>query len=137
MAASRGEPEEAKVVAAALRRLEPWNPFQFCVWRGASGCIDDGSWQRGETPVPLRRIAGTDLKSSTRALHARRVAYLVMKPDAEPVMLDVGIPSMGGNVDWIITDGNHRLAAAFYRELPTIEASASGSVSCAKELLGV
>lgn len=43
---------------------------------------------------------------------------------------------MGVHVDWIIRDGNHRLAAAFYRGDSTIRANVSGSQEYASELFG-
>ena len=40
-------------------------------------------------------------------------------------------------VEWIVEDGNHRLAAAFYREDDRIEVSIGGDIDYAEEVLGI
>ncbi len=72
-----------------------------------------------------------------RDLHIWRVAYLVTHPDTKPIFLDVGIPHLNCYVDWIVQDGHHRLAAAFYRNDKTIPASIAGCIRTAEELLGI
>jgi hypothetical protein len=69
--------------------------------------------------------------------HAARIAWFVVSPPEDPIEIDVGIPSVCCHVDWIITDGNHRTAAAIYREDEYIPANVSGCVSYAYELFGV
>ena len=68
--------------------------------------------------------------------HAARIAYLVEHPASEPVTIDVGVPSLGCVVQWPIVDGNHRLAAALYREDGSILAEVSGEVDYARCLFG-
>lgn len=69
--------------------------------------------------------------------HAKRIAYLVRHGWHDAVSLDVGCPSFPGwrpfaNLD----DGNHRYAAALYREDKTIKISLGGEVKFMKELFG-
>lgn len=58
--------------------------------------------------------------------HARRVAYLVEHPAADPIAMDFGVPVLGYPVGWPIYDGNHRYMAAVFRRDKTIAVCASG-----------
>lgn len=69
--------------------------------------------------------------------HASRIAFLVKHGWEDAIEVDVGIPSMGYHVNWSVTDGNHRLAAAAYRGDEAILASVAGSLDYALELFGV
>lgn len=69
--------------------------------------------------------------------HAARIAYLVKHGWKDAIEIDVGVPVLGYVVDWIVTDGNHRLAAAMYMGLDRIEASVGGQMDYAKRVLGV
>ena len=77
-----------------------------------------------------------DAVEPTRSRHIERIAYLVENYDGVPILLDVGEPSLGCTVPWLIEDGNHRLAAAFYRKEKTILALVLGNIDYAKEILG-
>ncbi len=77
------------------------------------------------------------LHPASRKRHIARVAYLVKNPPNDPIEIDVGVPSLGCLPSWIIADGNHRLAAAFYRKDLAIRTSISGEVNYAAELLGI
>jgi hypothetical protein len=44
---------------------------------------------------------------------------------------------MGYSMDWILTDGNHRLAAAIFSNLATVPVEFSGEVEFFKELFGL
>jgi len=68
-----------------------------------------------------------------REKHLRRVAFFVVNPDPTPIGIDVGFGF--DDERWIVHDGNHRLAAAFYRRDKTISAGISGSLDVIKELL--
>lgn len=70
-------------------------------------------------------------------LHAGRIAYFVTHGWEDPISVDVGVPSLGCNVRWPVQDGNHRLAAAIYRNDDAILADVDGSVAYAAELFGV
>lgn len=69
--------------------------------------------------------------------HASRIAFLVKNGWADAIEVDVGIPSMRCYVNWPVTDGNHRLAAAAYRGDKAILASVGGCLDYAFELFGV
>src|SRR5579859_2462738 len=56
--------------------------------------------------------------------HAKRVAYLVQYGWDAPIILDVGIPSLG-YVPYPLLDGHHRLCAAIIRGDKTIRAEVS------------
>lgn len=68
--------------------------------------------------------------------HIARIAYLARTGWSEPIDLDVGIPEMSCWVDWPITDGNHRFAAAIVRGDQHILSSIAGSCSYIRELFG-
>lgn len=61
-------------------------------------------------------------------MHVERVAYLVMNPSDKAIEVDLGCPSLGCHVDWPVTDGNHRLAAAIYRGDEKILVEPAGEV---------
>ena len=65
--------------------------------------------------------------------HVQRIAWLVANGWSDPIEVDVGIPVLGFHVNWPVTDGNHRLAAAIYRGDERILASVSGQVSYIEE----
>lgn len=77
-----------------------------------------------------------DMKGSKRAQrrwHIERVAWLVTHGWKDPIEIDVGVPVLGFCPDWIVTDGNHRLAAAIYQGAETILASCGGQVDVFEE----
>jgi hypothetical protein len=69
--------------------------------------------------------------------HAQRVAYFVVQGWDTAIDVDVGVPELCCHVDWLVQDGNHRLAAAIYRGDQFIKAGVSGSSDYMLELLGV
>jgi hypothetical protein len=69
--------------------------------------------------------------------HAERIAYLVNFGWKYAIEVDVGVPVLGYHVNWIVTDGNHRLAAAMFLGLEYIEVSVAGQMDYAKRVLGV
>lgn len=72
----------------------------------------------------------------TRSAHVSRIAWFVVHGWSDPISVDVGVPGYPGyRADaWVVTDGNHRFAAALYRGDPTIAAEFGGSLSFAEEL---
>jgi hypothetical protein len=72
-----------------------------------------------------------------RSQHIKRIAYLVKNGWSDPIQIDVGVPSLGCNIEWPVVDGNHRLAAAIFRGDEEILCEISGSMDYAEELLGV
>ena len=71
----------------------------------------------------------------TEILHAERIAYLVLHQDTAPIQIDVGIPSLGYYPTHLITDGNHRLGAAFYRGDETIMVEFCGELEVIEAFL--
>jgi len=69
--------------------------------------------------------------------HAGRIAYLVLNEAADPIEVDVGVPVLRYWPDWIVLDGNHRLAAAIYSGRSHIAAEVAGQLDYAEELFGV
>lgn len=65
--------------------------------------------------------------------HAARVAYLCLNRDLSPIELDVGIPSMS-YFNFVLPDGNHRLAASIVMEDETIPASVAGETNYIEHL---
>ena len=68
--------------------------------------------------------------------HEARIAWFVKHGWSDTIWLDVGAPDLGCHVDWIVEDGNHRLAAAIYRGDKTIGCTIGGDLCYADELLG-
>lgn len=75
-----------------------------------------------------------DLRTPGVKDHAARIAYFIVNGFKDPISLDVGIPSIGYCPEWIVVDGNHRLASAIFLEQPFIPVQFSGSVDFFKEL---
>lgn len=69
--------------------------------------------------------------------HASRIAYLVERGWDDAIDIDVGIPSMHCYVRWPVQDGNHRLAAAAFRQDAGILAVVGGDLDYALDLFGV
>lgn len=103
-----------------------YDPFEHEVW-GTPVTVDDVRQALAE-----RRLAAAPGGSD----HAARIAYLVENPASDPVSIDVGVPSLGCAVSWPVVDGNHRVAAAIYRQDETVLAEVSGEVAYACHLFG-
>ena len=73
----------------------------------------------------------------TIAYHVARIAYLVLHGWTDPIEIDVGVPGLGCHVDWVVVDGNHRLAAAIFRGDESIMAVVDGDINYGSELFGV
>lgn len=65
--------------------------------------------------------------------HAARIAYLCLNRDTSPIEIDVGIPSMS-YFNFVIPDGNHRLAASIVMGDETIPASVAGETNYIEHL---
>lgn len=95
-------------------------------------CIEDKRLR--DKPVALPRSFNTVLHTGLSAAevatlrkeHIERIAYLVVNPADDPIIIDVGIPGM---LDCFhIEDGFHRMAAALFRHKETVQVSFSGSI---------
>lgn len=72
-------------------------------------------------------LRNQDLEPSPRtSRHVQRIAYLALHGWTDAVHVDVGVPGYASF--WPIADGNHRFAAAIFRNLPAIPAELSGAV---------
>lgn len=78
--------------------------------------------------------ASLDTPKWTKRNHIERIAYLVLNFDHSPIEIDVGVPSLGCCPEWIVEDGNHRLAAAIFRGDDSILATCSGEVGLIDDL---
>ena len=70
-----------------------------------------------------------------RQQHVQRVAWLVVNGWDDAISVDVGVPSLGYYVEWLVVDGNHRLAAAIYRGDLGILTSPAGDMDLYAEFL--
>ena len=104
-----------------------WNPING-VW--AKGTC---SKRKISNAIKAKRFVH-DEKSND---HAARVAYFVQFGWDDPIQIDVCIPSLGYHTKELVTDGNHRLAAAIYRGDKKIVAEISGDINDATEMFGV
>lgn len=111
-----------------VRRLaQHCNPFRATPWglRVTKAQVRQALRERRLVSVP-----GTED-------HAGRIAYLVENTASDPIEIDVGVPALGCWVDWLVQDGNHRLAAAIFAGHPLISAGVAGQLDYAQELFGV
>ena len=96
------------------------NPFEACPW-GEAVTREDVRQALVEG-----RLVAEPLPDNTGD-HAGRIAYLVRHVADDPISMDVGVPEFGCHVEWPVVDGNHRLAAALYRNDASIAVNWSGS----------
>ncbi len=120
----------AHIPVRALQQLG--DPFENCPWHSC-GCLSrEGIAEALSTDNLWAKHAQL---FGDRDHHHARVAYFVRYPELiDPIEVDVGVPALGCHVDWPITDGNHRFAAAIYLGLPTIPANVSGDLNYAEEI---
>jgi hypothetical protein len=69
--------------------------------------------------------------------HAARIAWLVENEAKDAIEIDVGCPALGCHSGWMVTDGNHRLAAAIFANRTTISATIDGQIDYAESIFGV
>ena len=69
--------------------------------------------------------------------HAARIAFLAEHEALDAIEVDVGVPMLNYCSEWMVLDGNHRLAAAIYAQRPLILARVGGQLDYAKHLFGV
>lgn len=120
-----------------LDRLSEFRPLETSPWSEAEGIC--------HTDVRLALDAGnleTEPYSSssqpgagcwTKEKHAARIAYLVLHPSEEAIVIEFTEPSE----PWMeLTDGWHRLAAAQFADLESIKVSIAGFVDHSVSGLG-
>jgi len=134
---------ESGPVQLPLASLQDFSPFVHCVWHRLDKPItreeiSRALEQENLQPDPLPAFNWFRQKEGpTRQDHIRRIAFLVRQPDPTPILVDVGCPSLGCYNDWWIEDGNHRLAAAFYRKDSHISVLPGGELDFFNEIFGV
>lgn len=52
---------------------------------------------------------------ANREVHIQKIAWFVRNGFEQPIVVDVGVPSMGCHVDHMVQDGNHRFASAVFK----------------------
>lgn len=134
-----------RVLTSVLKRH--CNPFEGCwpelesplSFADVQHALDEGRAQLHAESLDTGWGEPTDEAIVQRNRHAEKVAWFVLNEFNQPIEIDVGAPALGCYVDWIVTDGNHRLAAAIFvletrgedRPLP---ANIGGQLSHAKKL---
>jgi hypothetical protein len=81
--------------------------------------------------------SGRLVKEPGGADHAGRIAYLVVHEAVDAIEVDVGIPVLNYRPNWMVLDGNHRLAAAIFAGREVIRADVAGQLDYATELFDV
>lgn len=72
-----------------------------------------------------------------RKHHINRIAYLAANGWNDSIDIDVGVPHMGYENEWLVTDGNHRLAASIFLNQTHIQATFSGCCDTILEMFGI
>lgn len=108
------------------------NPFESICWQ-----------EHLSSPLTRKEVAQAVLtgdvlppeaRIGSRRDHVARIAWFAIHGWSDPISVDVGVPGLPGyRFVWIITDGNHRFAAALCREDETIAGEIGGSLSYAFE----
>lgn len=121
------------------------NPFKGC-WielndkpitkKEVLKCIADGKAELIETPIWYSVALGKSelTPEEIRENHIKKIAYFASNEIKDPISIDVGIPDLRCYVDYVVDDGNHRLAGEIIKGSKTIKAKVMGSESHAKEL---
>lgn len=125
-------------LVSVSRLSEVCNPFAAPPWADVTPfgldavrrAIEEGLQQE------LPYSAATSAAPWSMADHIARIAHLATHGWHEPIEVDVGVPFLDCWVDWPVTDGNHRLAAALVRGDAFILASVAGCCDYIRELLG-
>lgn len=124
------------VLVERLRAL--CDPFADPPWAGVAGMTVEGIRlavrDRFFQPIPFSSKAKPPVWRVED--HIARIAYLVVQGWDDPIEIDVGVPALNCWVDWPVTDGNHRLAAAIVRGDEVIRADLTGSCEHMVELFG-
>lgn len=114
------------------------NPFETNIWpcnpvtvEMVEECIVSKKFNK-EVYTRVRDV----YRDWTAEEHAERIAFYVVNGwENETIHIDVGCPSFGFCPDWIVLDGNHRLAAAIFREDKQIRCDISGECKTIDELV--
>jgi hypothetical protein len=119
-----------------LEIIKDLNPLENSTWAEVVSPITK---QEIKEAIDNNKLLNISYKYGTcwgRENHIERIAYLVVNKSNVPIDVDVGVPGFC-EVTYIIQDGYHRLAAAYYRGDKTILATISGAVKYAKHILNI
>lgn len=100
-------------------------------------CVKDGRAELAYTPDLYDSAYGKGKDMTTeekREAHIKKIAFFVVNDSNRSIDIDVGIPSMGCYISYMIDDGNHRFAGAIIRGDKEIKAKVMGEEAHAKEL---
>lgn len=124
------------VYNVALKYLKPYSAFNHTVWRWIKTPI---TREEIELAIQDKRFYLQQLdRDCKRKTHISRIAYMVVNWKDDPIDIDIGVPSITGyQPNWIIQDGNHRLAAAFYLKKRSIKAYISGQCDLIEKMFNV
>lgn len=100
-------------------------------------CVADGKAELAFTPDFYSSSFGKGKDMSAdekREAHIKKIAFFVVNESNKPIDIDVGVPSMGGHVSYMVDDGNHRFAGAIIKGDKEIKAKVMGEEAYAREL---
>lgn len=133
------------VVKLPLKEFKKlWSPFdsKSIPWSLSSAI----SIKDVEKSVQEGKLVGIDrgqhfkyFKDSLRLLHIRRIAWFVVNGIKNPITIHIN-PELQIHPKpnrWVVSDGNHRLAAAIVREDKYINVNIRGDLEHAEKLLGL
>ena len=124
------KPDFSKPILLSVKHLQLYcDPFRAVCWPGLDKPIT-------KIEVGSAMVGRMSKADKARYDHAVRIAYFVNNYDSSDyICVDVGAPVIGFHPSWLITDGNHRFAAALYRGDDSILAECSGQHSVLEKLL--
>lgn len=116
------------------------SPFDNIVWKGLDKPITREEVKKSLSKSTLEEPQDPGYwwrrDFITREQHSDKIAWFVTHGFDNPLSVDVGVPELGCFPNWIVDDGNHRLASAIYKGDQEIDAEVAGSIDRAKELFG-
>lgn len=128
----------SKPVLLSVKHLQVYcDPFRSVCWND----LDKPISRLEVASAILGRMSKVD---KARHDHAVKIAHFVKNynesivnnyDESDYICVDVGAPALGFYPSWLITDGNHRFAAALYRGSVSILAECSGQHSLIEKLL--
>ena|ERR1700733_1556486 len=125
------------VLIPVANLAELHNPFECSPWGWGSCSLDAVTVAIQQKRFESKPNFLIDTLQDSKEFDIARIAYLVETGWSDPINIDVGVPALGCYIDWMITDGNHRLGAAIYRKDEFISAVVDGDINYAFELFGV
>lgn len=92
-------------------------------------CLADGEEALVATPLWTEIMYQKTISAEENLKrHIQKVAYFIRHPALEPISIDVGVPELGCYMQWLVDDGNHRLAGAGIRGDRFMAVKVGGSV---------